>query len=76
MEATNSHQDQNVLKNKAEILHCSLVTDQKSRVWTTQTGSSVGLGRLDLTSAQNISHTNSNTELVLEIKEKQDLMVV
>lgn len=35
-----------------------------------------GLGSLDLTSAQNISHMNSNTELVLEIKEKQDLMVV
>lgn len=76
MEATNSHRDQNVLKNKAEALHCPLVTDQKSWVWRTQTRSSLGFGGLDLESAQNIFHTNSKTELVLQVKEKQDLMVL
>jgi len=74
MEATNSYQE--VLNNKAEILHYHLVTDQKSWVLTIQTRSSLGFGGLDLGSAQNIFHMNSKTELVLQVKEKQNSTVL
>lgn len=63
-------------KNKGETLHCPLVTDQNSWVWTTQTRSSLGFGRLDFESVQNVIHMSSKTELVLQVNERQYLIIL
>lgn len=84
MKATNSHQDQNVLKNRIENVTSSDMTLSScyrpeiwvcKRVWAIQTRSSLVFSSLDHESVQNIFHTNNKTELVLMIKEKEDPMV-
>lgn len=84
MKATNSHQDQNVLKNRAEgVMSTDMALSSYytleiwvcERVWATQTRASLGFSGFDLESVQNIFQMNNKTELVLKIKEKQDPMV-